>query len=103
LLGGYLKSKTTSLATITKFATTIKPTWTIRFKATSGAIVANGSNTATYAAYENKGSGTLVTFDKNGKVVTTNSFIGQPIAVGFNKIFGLYVYTGESIYKLVTK
>jgi hypothetical protein len=103
LLGGYLKSKTTSLATITKFATTIKPTWTIRFKATSGAIVANGSNTATYAAYENKGSGTLVTFDKNGKVVTTNSFLGQPIAVGFNKIFGLYVYTGESIYKLVTK
>jgi hypothetical protein len=103
LLGGYLKSKTSSLATITKFATTLKPTWTVRYKATSSAVVANGSNTNSYAAYENKGSGTLVTFDKNGKVTTTNSFLGQPIAMGFNKTFGLYIYTGDSIYNLVTK
>ena len=103
LLGGYLKSKTSSLATVTKFAATLKPTWTVRYKATSSAVVANGANTASYAAYENKGVGTLVTFDKNGKVTATNSFSGQPIALGFNKSFGLYIYTGDAIYNLGTK
>jgi hypothetical protein len=103
LLGGYLKSKTASLATITKFGATLKPTWTVRYKATSSAVVANGAKTNSYAAYENKGSGTLITFDKNGKVTATNSFLGQPIAMGFNKTFGLYIYTGDSIYNLVTK
>jgi len=103
LLGGYLKSKTSALATITKFGVTLKPTWTVRYKATSGAIVANGANAASYAAYENKGSGTLVTFDKNGKVTATNSFFGQPIALGFNKFFGLYLYTGDTIYNLASK
>jgi hypothetical protein len=103
LLGGYLKSKTSSLATVTKFGPTLKPTWTIRFNASSSAMVANGSNATSYAAYANKGSGTLVTFDKNGKVVTTNSFLGQPIAMGFNKTFGLYIYTGDSIYNLAIK
>jgi hypothetical protein len=103
LLGGYLKSKTTSLATITKFGTTLKPTWTVRYKATSGAVVANGASSTTYAAYENSGSGTLQTFDKNGKVVSTNSFFDRPIAVAFNKTFGLYIYTGNSIYCLPTK
>lgn len=103
LLGGYLKSKTSNLATITKFGTTLKPTWTIRYKATSGAIVASGANATSYAAYENKGSGTLVTFDKNGKVIATNSFLGQPIAIGFNKFFGLYLYTGDTIYNLASK
>jgi hypothetical protein len=103
LLGGYLKSKTTSLATITKFGTTLKPTWTVRYKATSGAVVANGASSTTYAAYENSGSGTLQTFDKNGKVVSTNSFFDRPIAVAFNKSFGLYIYTGNSIYSLPTK
>ena len=103
LLGGYLKSKTTSLATITKFGTTLKPTWTVRYKATSSAAVANGASSTTYAAYENAGSGTLQTFDKSGKVLATNSFLGQPIAVAFNKIFGLYLYTGSSIYSLPTK
>jgi hypothetical protein len=103
LLGGYLKSKTTSLATITKFATTLKPTWTVRYKATSSAVVAAGANTNSYAAYENKGSGTLVTFDKSGKVTATNSFFGQPIAMGFNKSFGLYLYTGDTIYSLASK
>lgn len=102
LLGGYLKSKTTSLATITKFGTTLKPTWTVRYKATSSAVVANGANFITYAAYENKGSGTLVTFDKNGKVKATNPFLGQPIAVEFNKSFGLYIYAGDSIYNLAS-
>ena len=103
LLGGYLKSKTTSLATITKFGTTLKPTWTVRYKATSSAVVANGANFITYAAYENKGSGTLVTFDKNGKVKATNPFLGQPIAVEFNKSFGLYIYAGDSIYNLASQ
>jgi hypothetical protein len=103
LLGGYLKSKTASLATITKFGATLKPTWTVRYKATSSAVVANGADTNSYAAYENKGSGTLVTFEKSGKVAATNSFLGQPIAMGFNKTFGLYIYTGDSIYNLVTK
>ena len=103
LLGGYLKSKTSSLATITKFGTTLKPTWTVRYKATSSAVVASGSNATSYAAYEDKGNGTLVAFDKNGKVTSTNSFLGQPIAVGFNKSFGLYIYTGEAIYNLGTK
>ena len=103
LLGGYLKSKTTSLATITKFGTTLKPTWTVRYKATSSAIVANGVSSTSYAAYENAGSGTLLTFDKNGKVVSTNSFFDQPIAVAFNKTFGLYIYTGSSIFSLPTK
>jgi hypothetical protein len=103
LLGGYLKSKTTSLATITKFGTTLKPTWTVRYKASSGAVVANGASSTTYAAYANAGSGTLLTFDKNGKVVSTNSFLDQPIAMAFNKTFGLYIYTGNSIYCLPTK
>ena len=103
LLGGYLKSKTASLATITKFGTTLKPTWTVRYKATSSAVVANGASSTTYTAYENAGSGTLQTFDKSGKVLATNSFLGQPISVEFNKTFGLYIYTGNSIYSLPTK
>ena len=103
LLGGYLKSKTTSLATITKFGTTLKPTWSVRYKATSSAVVAIGSSTTSYAAYENSGAGSLMTFDKNGKVMATNSFQGQPIAVEFNKTFGLFIYTGENIYSFITK
>ncbi len=103
LLGGYLKSKTSSLATITKFGTTLKPTWSVRYKASSSAAVANGSSSTTYAAYENAGSGTLQTFDKNGKVIATNLFLGQPITIEFNKTFGLYIYTGSSIYSLPTK
>ena len=103
LLGGYLKSKTSSLATITKFGATLKPTWTVRFKATSSAFVATGASTTTYAAYENAGSGTLQTFDKTGKILATNSFQGQPIAVEFNKSSGLYIYAGNSIYTLPAK
>jgi len=103
LLGGYLKSKTTSLATITKFGRTLKPAWTFRHKATSSAAVAKGASTATYAAYENGGSGTLLTLNKTGKVTATNSFLGQPIVVEFNKSYGLYIYTGSNIYSLVAK
>jgi len=103
LLGGFLKSKTTSLATVTKFDATLKPTWTVRYKASSSAVVANGASSTTYAAYENAGAGTLQTFDKNGKIVSTNSFFDRPIAMGFNKTFGLYVYTGNSIYGLPAK
>jgi hypothetical protein len=102
LLGGYLKSKTSSLATITKFGPTLKPTWKVRYKATSSAIVTNGVNTTSYAAFENGGSGTLLTFDKNGKVKATNTFSGQPIALGFSKVFGLYLYTGDNIYSFVS-
>ena len=103
LLGGYLKSKTTSLATITKFGPTLKPTWTVRYKATSSAIVTSGLNSSFYAAFENSNSGTLVTFDKNGKVTATNSFPGKPITIGFSKTLGIYLYTGDNIYSLVTK
>ena len=103
LLGGFLKGKTSALATITKFETSLKPTWTVRYKASSGAIVANGANKASYAAYENVGTGTLQTFDKNGKVISTNSFFDRPIAMEFNKTFGLYIYTGNSIYGLPAK
>jgi len=103
LLGGYLKNKTTAQATITKFGTTLKPTWSFRYKATSSAVVATGPNTSFYAAYENGGSGSLITFDKSGKVTATKSFLGQPVAMEFNKIFGLYIYTGNTIYNLITK
>jgi hypothetical protein len=103
LLGGFLKNKTTAQATITKFGTTLKPTWSVRYKATSSAVVATGPNTSFYAAYENGGSGSLITFDKNGKVTATNSFLGQPVAMEFNKTFGLYIYTGSTIYNLITK
>jgi hypothetical protein len=103
LLGGFLKSKTSALATITKFETSLKPTWTVRYKASSGAVVANGANKASYAAYENVGTGTLQTFDKNGKVISTHSFFDRPIAMEFNKTFGLYIYTGNSIYGLPAK
>ena len=103
LLGGFLKSKTSALATVTKFETSLKPTWTVRYKASSGAVVANGANKASYAAYENAGTGTLQTFDKNGKVISTNSFFDRPIAMEFNKNFGLYIYTGNSIYGLPAK
>jgi hypothetical protein len=103
LLGGFLKSKTSTLATITKFEATLKPSWTVRFKASSGAVVVNGSSKTTYAAYGSIGSGTLLTLDKNGKVVATNSFAGQPIAMGFSKALGVFVYTGENIYNLASK
>jgi hypothetical protein len=103
LLGGFLKSKTSALATITKFEPTLKPSWTVRYKASSGAVVVNGSSKTTYAAYESVGSGTLLTFDKNGKVVATNSFAGQPIAMGFSKALGVFVYTGNNIYNLASK
>jgi hypothetical protein len=103
LIGGYLKSKTTSLATITKFETTLKPTWSVRYKATSSAVVANGFSTTFYAAYENNGVGSLITFDKNGKVTATYSFLGKPVSMEFNRTFGLFIYTGSSIYNLVTK
>jgi hypothetical protein len=103
LLGGYLKNKTTAQAMVTKFGTTLKPIWSVRYKATSSAIVANGIDTTAYAAYENGGSGSLITFDKNGKVTATSSFLGQPVAMEFNKTFGLYIYTGSSIYNLITK
>ena len=103
LLGGYLKNKTNTLATITKFGSTLKPTWTVRYKATSSPVVANGARATSYAAYENKGTGTLATFDKNGKVIATNSFLGQPISIEYNKNFGLFIYTSSSIYNLVAK
>ncbi len=103
LLGGYLKNKTTSLATITKFGPTLKPTWTVRYKATSSAVVASGVNAKSYAAFENSGAGTLLTFDKNGKVIATNSFLGQPVTMGFSKALGLYLYTGNNIYSLLSK
>jgi hypothetical protein len=103
LLGGFLKNKTSALATITKFEPTLKPSWTVRFKASSGAVVASGVSKITYAAYESAGSGTLLTFDKSGKVLSTNSFSGQPIAMGFNKTLGLFIYTGNNIYSLASK
>ena len=98
-----MKSKTLSLATVTKFGPTLKPSWTVRYKATSSAVVTSGVNTTSFVAFDNGGSGTLLTFDKNGKVTGTNSFLGQPIALGFSKVFGLYLYTGNSIYSFATK
>jgi hypothetical protein len=62
--------------------------------------VANGAAGTFYAAYENSGSGTLLTFDKNGKVLSTKTFPGQPISLQFNKNFGLFIYTGDEIYNL---
>ena len=103
LLGGFLKSSTSSLATITKFATDLKPSWTVRYKATSAAAVANGAAGTFYAAYENNSSGTLLTFDKNGKVITKNTFQGKPILVQFNKLLGLYIFTGNEIYNIASK
>jgi len=103
LLGGYLKSPSSSLATITKFAADLKPTWTVRYKATSGAIVANGASGTYFAAYENGGSGTLVSFDKTGKALASNSFLGQPISAVFNKSLGLFINTGSAIYNLAVK
>ena len=103
LLGGFLKSSTSSLATITKFATDLKPSWTVRYKATSAAAVANGAAGTFYAAYENNSSGTLLTFGKNGKVITKNTFQGKPILVQFNKLLGLYIYTGNEIYNIASK
>ncbi len=100
LLGGYLKSPTSSLATITKFANTLKPTWTLRAKATSGAIVTNGSAGAFFAAYENSGKGTLINLDKSGKVITTYSFAGKPMAIAYQKEFGLILYTGTNLFTL---
>ena len=102
LLGGYLKSKTSSLATITKFAANLKPTWSVRYKATSTAVVTNGPTGTFYAAYENSSSGTLLTLDKNGKVISNKSFLGQPISLQYNKNFGLFIYTGNEIYNLTT-
>jgi hypothetical protein len=103
LLGGFLKSSASSLATITKFATDLKPTWTVRYKSTSAAAVANGAAGTFYAAYENNSSGTLLTFDKNGKVLAKNTFQGKPILIQFNKLLGLYIYTGNEIYNLASK
>ena len=103
LFGGFLKSSTSSLATVTKFAANLKPTWTARYKATSSATVANGPAGTFYAAYENNNSGTLLIFDKNGKVISKTSFTGKPIFIQANKNFGAYIYTGTEIYNLVSK
>ena len=103
LFGGFLKSSTSSLATVTKFAANLKPTWTARYKATSSATVANGPAGTFYTAYENNDSGTLLIFDKNGKVISKTSFTGKPIFIQANKIFGAYIYTGTEIYNLVSK
>lgn len=103
LLGGYLKSKTTSLATITKFETTLKPTWSVRYKATSGALVANGLSGSFYAAFDNNESGSLITFDKNGKALSNISFLGQPVSLAFSKSIGLFICTSNTIYNLMPK
>lgn len=103
LFGGYLKSPTSSLATVTKFTASLQPTWSARYKATSSAIVANGVNGSFYAAYENSGSATLLYLDKNGKTIGSYSFTGQPIALEDNKTFGTYVFTGTTIYTVSTK
>lgn len=103
LLGGQLKSASTNLATVTKFSESLKPTWTNRFKATSSAVVANGAPGFYYAAFANGANGSLVTFDKSGKLVVTNSFSGIPLDLQFNKSFGLYLYTSSTIYNLAIK
>ena len=100
LLGGYLKSTTSSLATITKFANTLKPTWTMRAKATSGAIVVNATAGGFFAAYENSGKGTLLNLDKSGKVLATYSFPGKPVAISYQKELGLILYTGTNLLTL---
>lgn len=100
LLGGYLKSSALSLATITKFANNLKPTWSMRAKATSGAIVVNGSAGGFFAAYENSGKGTLLNLDKSGKVIATYSFAGKPISISYQKEFGLILYTGTNLFTL---
>ena len=103
LLGGYLKSSTSTLATVTKFGSNLKPTWTFRYKATSSAVVTNGTATSYFVAYENKGTGTLLNLDKNGKTTSNISFLGQPISLNFNKSLGLYIYNGTTIYNLLVK
>jgi len=103
LLGGYLKNETSSLATITKFTNLLKPSWSVRFKATSNAVVADGLNGVTYAAFGNAGSGTVLTFAKNGKITSTKSFTGSPIAIAFNKTLGLYIYSSTAIFNVATK
>ena len=103
LLGGYLKNATSSLATITKFTNLLKPSWSVRFKATSNAVVADGLNGVTYAAFGNAGSGTVLTFAKNGKITSTKSFTGSPIAIAFNKTLGLYIYSSTAIFNVATK
>ena len=103
LLGGYLKSSTSSLATITKFSDTLKPTWTTRIKATSMAVVANGATGTYYAAFANGANGNLITLDKLGKTVAQITFSGAAVAMQFNKSMGLYILTGDSIFNLVTK
>jgi len=103
IFGGYLKNKSSAFATIAKFDASLKPIWSARYKATTSALVTIGANSNAYAAYENSGSGTLIAFDKKGKVIATNSFLGQPIALEFNKTFGLYIYTGSAIYNLDIK
>jgi hypothetical protein len=65
--------------------------------------VANGASGTYYAAYENVGSGTLISFDKNGKALASNSFLGQPISAVFNKSLGLFIYTGSAISNLAVK
>ena len=99
LFGGFLKSKDSSLATITKFTNTLKPSWTTRLKATSGAIVASANTGGFYAAFENSGKGTLLALDKTGKVQATYSFSGKPISLHFHKNLGLYLFTSEQIYR----
>jgi hypothetical protein len=103
LLGGYLKSATSSLATVTKFSDTLKPTWTTRVKATSTAVVANGATGTYYAAFANGASSTLITLDKLGKTTAQLPFSGSPMTIQFNKSLGLYIYTGAAIYNLITK
>lgn len=103
LFGGLLKSPTTTLATITKFDTKLKPTWSNRLKATSSALVVNGLTGNFYTAYEFKGVGTLLGIDKLGKTTLNLKFPGQPLVIQYNQKLGLFILTESAIYTLSAK
>lgn len=100
LLGGYLKSKALTLATITKFSSALKPTWSTRINATSGAVTTEGPMNGFYAAYENNGVGTLTGLDKNGKILSSFSFLGKPISIQYSKTLGTYLVTTRNILRI---
>ena len=102
---------------LTKFATTLSPSWTYRFASTGATYSALGPNGSHFAAFASKSAvkgisnwkpskptALLLTFDSKGALVDAKSAVGTPIALGYSKDLGIVLMstsqTGVSIFRL---
>jgi hypothetical protein len=102
---------------LTKFATTLSPSWTYRFASTGATYSALGPSGSHFAAFTSKSAvkgisnwkpsrptALLLTFDSKGALVDAKSAVGTPIALGYSKDLGIVLMstsqTGVSIFRL---